>query len=47
MGEAGVVDLAHAKLGYMAGERVEACQGRIMRDTRTQPSQLFPKFVSL
>lgn len=46
-GAAEVVDLAHAKLGYLAGERVEECWGRITKGTRTRSSQRFPMFVSL
>jgi hypothetical protein len=47
LGAAGVVDLAHPKLGDMAGRCVEACWERIMRGKRIRPSQLFPKFVNL
>ena len=46
-GAAEGVDLAHAKLGYLAGERVEGCWGRITKGTRTRSSQWFPMFVSL
>jgi len=46
-GAVAVVGLEHGNLGRMAGGRVEACWERIMRGTRTQLSQLVPKFVSL